>query len=352
MSACALDGDVGQTERRGGGGGAAFSFDCGEDALLVGVRGLQRGALGGVAGLCQRIDIVDGAPALVGEVFTTAAAGGGDAEIDSVCPDGHAVVGFGGRAGLLMDAIVPSCAPVTVDADGSLLPGAPTVDADPVSGRDGGGDAFADATCAAFAVGVYGGAGNDLDGFGLRCGAHVCDLGVFACAADGAPLPSALAGNAGGGQPYDIGCGDGEILVGVRGLQRGSLGGVGAWCRAVEREGAAARFVGDAVFAGSTGAGDAEVDALCPADHGMVGFSGRAGALIDAIVPRCAPLGTDGATLAPGAPAVDGPAAGGRDGGGNAFQTIACAGFAVGIRGGAGNDLDSFGVSCGALVCE
>ncbi|MEZ4469162.1 MAG: hypothetical protein R3F43_33175, partial [bacterium] len=122
---------------RGPGGGQPFALGCAPDQVLVGIRGLARGSLGGVAGLCRQVVVAEAQVQLVGPVQPTAEAGGG-AATDAICPEGQAVVGLSGRAGALVDAITVRCAPLRF-VEGALTRGAPVADGPTTAGGDGGG---------------------------------------------------------------------------------------------------------------------------------------------------------------------------------------------------------------------
>ncbi len=170
------------------------------------------------------------------------------------------------------------------------------------------------------------------------------------CVRDPQVTPTDLAGNPGGGSPYQFDCAPDQVLVGVRGFAVGSLGGVAAYCQTVERQGAQVVPLGQPQLTAAVGPGQ-PVDALCPAGTAIVGFSGNSGLLVDAITPLCAPLVNGAGGLLPGPNRVQPATAGGLDGGGSPFQAVSCPGFAVGIYGGAGDALDSFGLRCGQLTC-
>ena len=112
-------------------------------------------------------------PRLVGVPQPTAAVGAGE-PVDAVCPDGQVMVGFSGRAGQQMDAIALRCAPLRF-IEGALTRQQNISDGPVAEGADGGGDAFPQADCRfGVAIGIFGSAGDALEGFGLNCGEFGC----------------------------------------------------------------------------------------------------------------------------------------------------------------------------------
>jgi hypothetical protein len=87
------------------------------------------------------------------------------------CPSNQLIVGFGGRAGALIDQLVLRCAPLIVTADGggfTVSTGA-TTDLAAVGGT--GGNPFAQTDCAAGQIASTARlrAGDGIDAFGLAC---------------------------------------------------------------------------------------------------------------------------------------------------------------------------------------
>ena len=90
----------------------------------------------------------------------------------------------------------------------------------------------------------------------------------------------------------------------------------------------------------------------CPTNEVLVGFNGRAGALIDSMTFRCAPVNINlvaGSYQVVIGTATSLPAIGGS--GGNAFPTSDCppGQVATTIRGRAGDNVDAFGLRCSTV---
>lgn len=162
-----------------------------------------------------------------------------------------------------------------------------------------------------------------------------------------------LQGNATGGTLYADGCPAGQVMIGVAGTIGASWDQIQVVCGIPTMTDS----LGISISAGATlplrGTNvSTAVTALCPTDQMVVGFDGRAGALMDQIALRCAPAmaafssGTYTVTLAT---ATDQTPVGGT--GGTAFATTDCpAGqLAIGANIRAGSSNDAFGLICGAF---
>ena len=145
--------------------------------------------------------------------------GGGHGNLASltnlVCPAGHAIVGFQGRSGLLIDQLEYFCAPVSLGTNTSgalytypLVPGAPIVSTGPGGGSGGG--AFGPYFCPGgyIATGYSGGIGDDLDSFSLSCEqVRVIQTGVLTFAWEKTGGMSTPLAGGGGGSGYGGFCG-------------------------------------------------------------------------------------------------------------------------------------------------
>lgn len=164
-----------------------------------------------------------------------------------------------------------------------------------------------------------------------------------------------LRGNAGGGTEYNDACPAGHVLVGLNAKVGGSIDQLQAICAPVLIDAAAAVTIGTPVtplpFRGSNA--NADASSTCPANQLVVGFGGKAAALVDQIALRCAPVvvapsgktySVTLGTIAAVTPALN-PAAGG----GVAFADTDCAAgsVATGAHIRAGGSVDAFGLLCG-----
>ncbi|MCC6876199.1 MAG: hypothetical protein IT378_17965 [Sandaracinaceae bacterium] len=159
-------------------GGALFVDACAANEVLVGVRGSVHptaGYLAQIRAICAAISLSGSGP----YTFTTAERTegpirgllGGGAPYTASCPPDEVLVGFGGRAGLLVDQLVLRCAPVSIaQTPSGLVPtlGMPA-DLPPVGGM--GGAAFPDTSCPSGSVAVEARirAGDAIDSFGIGC---------------------------------------------------------------------------------------------------------------------------------------------------------------------------------------
>ena len=162
--------------------------------------------------------------------------------------------------------------------------------------------------------------------------------------------PSRQVGNTEGGDPYDDACGAGEAMVALEGNSVPYVGRIRVVCgRLTLPEGAGRIRIGSTRALATRGRlGGEPSRASCGDDEVVVGFEARAGALVDRIALRCAPLSVD----ASGAIAVGAATSGGAIGGsgGTSVGTTSCpsGGVARGARIRAGDGVDAFGLACGA----
>ncbi len=168
-------GDLEQLEQYGNvSGGAAVDDACPMGEVIIGLRGHAGGSVGRIQVVCGTLTLVDPdalALSLVeNTVFPMHGEGGGE-EFDRTCPENHAVVGFSGREGLLVDRITLRCAPLSLADDGSTITlevGDP-VELAPVGGD--GGAPFPVTDCAEGSVATIGHIrfGDAIDAFGVSC---------------------------------------------------------------------------------------------------------------------------------------------------------------------------------------
>ena len=202
--------------------------------------------------------------------------------------------------------------------------------------------------------------GGDVCGSGACDGALTCTEPVgISPAGSVADLPRR--GSATGGTAYDDACPTGSALVGVSGdLRAGAsyLGRIRGICAPISITGS-----GLGPYTVTTGAqtdpplrgllgGGASYVGVCPANSVVVGFDGRAGALVDQLELRCAPLvvseTASAFVVAPGTPTAIAPVGGT---GGSPFPTTDCpAGeIATVARIRAGDSVDGFSLGCQAI---
>lgn len=157
-------------------------------------------------------------------------------------------------------------------------------------------------------------------------------------------------GNTEGGDPFNDTCGAGAALVGLSGNSVPYLGRLGAVCArlSLPASGAGAITVGapiDLAVRGRSGGGTSRI--TCGDDEVMVGFRGRAGALVDRLSLICAPLSVDASGHVTVGPEHGSSAAIGGSGGED-FGTLLCREGRIGrvarIR--AGDGADAFGLGC------
>jgi hypothetical protein len=167
---------------------------------------------------------------------------------------------------------------------------------------------------------------------------------------------TAQAGNVTGGTAYNDACPAGQVLTGLGGsttttttaaLNRQITG----HCGVVQISGATVTIKAGATLPTRGAAGLAPFTRDCPANQVVVGYSGRAGLLVDQIVLTCAPLSSTasaatGAALTVGATTSTLAAIGGT--GGTALTAVRCptGEVATTTRLRAGDNLDAFGLAC------
>jgi hypothetical protein len=169
--------------------------------------------------------------------------------------------------------------------------------------------------------------------------------------------PTAQYGNVNGGTLYPDACPAGQVVIGFSGFlaMQGYNGKIQALCGTPALSGSGPYTVTISPAGTTPLRGLFGVTAWsrpCPADQVVVGFSGRAGALVDALTFDCAPLvvsGTPGAyTLATGAVTALAQVGGN---GGNPFALTSCPAGQVATmcRPRAGDGIDAFGMACSAV---
>lgn len=358
MSSCRVPVDAFQTgvarntTRRGGRGGDAFEDVCPEGEVLKQLEVVVSGFITRITGLCAEMNISGAADPR----FSTGGASrlsphgrGTGAATRRVCPTGQVIVGFGGRANLLIDQLVPQCAPVELAVAGDeyeLEIGAASA-LEPVGGS--GGSAFAVTSCPAgtVAAGVFGSAGDGLDSFGLVCRAIEPAYTVETAA----PTTTTMVGNRTGGDLFEDACPGGMVVTGFTFAGSGPLTGAGPICREALVVGPLSAPSGitfserfnASFFRGTRPGGSTRVE--CPAGEVVTGFGGRANRLVDQVALRCQQLGVDadGLTLSGGTSLT--PFGGS---GGSAFRMVSCPADQVATqsRVRVGDSLDAFALGC------
>lgn len=172
------------------------------------------------------------------------------------------------------------------------------------------------------------------------------------------PTDTAQQGNVAGGTAFNDACPAGQVVIGLAGSLTSASGyhaQMNAVCGTASLVGSGASLsitIAAGTSLPSRGmVGTASWSRSCPADHMIVGFVGRSGALIDQLTFSCAPLTVTGATVTVGV-VVTLAAVGG--GGGSAFPQTSCPTNTVAtvarIR--AGDSIDAFGLGCSAVTIE
>ncbi|MFT6395497.1 MAG: cysteine-rich repeat protein [Bradymonadia bacterium] len=156
-------------------GGSRFDDNCPAGEVLIGANARVSGYVTQVQAVCG-VPLVtsgpDGDVLRITEGTTLPFRGiNPGSEQSTRCLPDHAVVGFGGRAGLLVDRIEFACAPWSVlsTAEGYELVQGPSVPAPALGGT--GGSAVSPFRCgpSEFAVGAVIRAGDGIDAFGISC---------------------------------------------------------------------------------------------------------------------------------------------------------------------------------------
>jgi hypothetical protein len=164
------------------------------------------------------------------------------------------------------------------------------------------------------------------------------------------------AGNLTGGTAYNDACPAGQVLTGLGGSTSTTTTAainrqIAGHCGVLQISGATVTIKAGATLPTRGAAGPAPFTRDCPANQVVVGYSGRAGLLVDQIVLTCAPLSstasaTTGAALSVGATTSTVSAVGGT--GGTALTPVQCptGEVATTTRLRAGDNLDAFGLAC------
>lgn len=165
----------------------------------------------------------------------------------------------------------------------------------------------------------------------------------------GAGADTPLRGNTSGGTLFRDTCPPGEVMIGLDGTVGASFDQMQVVCGVPSLSADLVVTLGAGTTLPMRGTTqNTPISSRCPSNQMVVGFVGRAGALIDQITLSCAPLIVDqNATLAaPGAITALAPAGGT---GGNLFDDTPCPSGQVSvganIRG--GGSIDAFGIICG-----
>jgi hypothetical protein len=150
----------------GGSGGNSFSLDCGDDKVLIGVRGRKGDWLDRLQAVCTKISTPNNVVVnWVGDLSTTQTVGGGGDSFAVNCPRNMAVKGISGRFGSYVNRLVLRCRPLGV----APFPGQfPNLN---VSGSQSGDQSFNVEFCpnGKPARGFHGRTGGYVDRAGLIC---------------------------------------------------------------------------------------------------------------------------------------------------------------------------------------
>ena len=171
----------------------------------------------------------------------------------------------------------------------------------------------------------------------------------LATVAGGAGTDTTIQGNAAGGTLYADTCPSGQVMVGVSGTVGASWDQIQVVCGVPSLNDALAITLAAGATLPLRGTNvTTPAISMCPADQVVVGFDGRAGALMDQIALRCAPatFATGSYTVTPGTATAVAPVGGT---GGVAFPTTDCGAgtIAIGANIRAGGSNDGFGLICG-----
>ena len=160
-----------QTTPAGGGGGKSFTLDCPSDRVLVGITGRAHAWVDGLRSICAKVNYNG---SWSGATTQTAyKGGGGGSAFTRTCPQGQAVSGLSGRAGMLVDRLRVHCRSlVNATQEGSARAGRLTGNTTGLSSAGGsGGQAFGRYDCLEDMPGrgLSGRSGVYLDRIQLRC---------------------------------------------------------------------------------------------------------------------------------------------------------------------------------------
>ncbi len=181
-------------------------------------------------------------------------------------------------------------------------------------------------------------------------------LTASGCASLGtvAGTDTTIRGNASGGTLFVDGCPAGQVMVGIAGSVGASWDQVQVVCGAPSLSDTPAVTLAAGATLPLRGTNvNVAVTSMCPADQVVIGFDGRAGALMDQIALRCAPVtfavGSSAYTVTLGTAAAVTPVGGS---GGSEFATTDCAAgeLALGANIRAGGSTDGFGLICGGFA--
>jgi hypothetical protein len=214
--------------------------------------------------------------------------------LTALCPAGHAMVGFTGRAGGAIDQIAVRCAPITISASPTewvVNVGTTVTTTTPVGGT--GGVAFANADCLAGRVAtrldVY--SGDHVNAVSIDCQTPQLTYRVDLAVAGTSPQRGGP-----GGTAFDDDCVGGSVAVGfdVWVEPSGIVGGIRAACSGIEIVGPLAspgvllRHAASPLFGPTRGSSTGTLTSVRCSSGVVAGFSGRSGTLIDQLAFRCA----------------------------------------------------------------
>ena len=152
-------------------GGQRFNDVCPAGQVLIGFAGAiraQANYLGQLAALCGEVGFRPEGPTIQREMaLATRGRLGGGGNFVLSCPDGHAVTGYGGRGGALVDEFFVFCSELELDGE-RVVPGN-QIALPPAGG--GGGRAVPNVFCAdeTIAIGGIIRAGDGIDAAGISC---------------------------------------------------------------------------------------------------------------------------------------------------------------------------------------
>lgn len=142
----------------GGTGGTSFNLDCGNDQVLVGVRGRKGDWLDQLQAVCVRYDSFG----WLGGTITNSVGGSGGSSFSAICPPHTAVRGIKGNYGWYVNQLTLRCRPLGTVGTPQIIH---------ASGSVTGPNSFNAEYCpnSKHARGIRGKAGTSVDSVGLIC---------------------------------------------------------------------------------------------------------------------------------------------------------------------------------------
>jgi hypothetical protein len=267
--------------RQGGTSGAAYDLECGPGMVVVGIVGASGGSIDAIAPACAPVN-ADGS--LGAMVALTPVGGTGGTAFDDYCPTGQMVVGIRGMSGDALDRIALDCASVDGwNADGSLGSLGPDHGSAPPLFSS----AFEDRCPVGYAIKAFvGTAATRVESLQANC-VRVVPPPTGSFAVNPLTLVQLTQFGRTATNPFGLSCTRGALIVGIAGRAGAGIDALTARCAPVQPDGSLGP---SALLDMHGGTGGSTFDDSCGAGEVVVGIRGASGDSVDELTIECAPL--------------------------------------------------------------